>query len=116
MCKILKISRSLIYYKRKNKSNNIELENTIKQIFKESRNNYESRKIKLESKKNGYNISIRKRKRIMKANNLISNYTIKQYKIHRNSVNNEKVENILNRKINRKRELDVVVNELMVLR
>ncbi len=52
----------------------------------------------------------------MKANNLISNYTIKQYKIHRNSVNNEKVENILNRKINRKRELDVVVNELMVLR
>ena len=69
MCKILKISRSLIYYKRKNKSNNIELENTIK-----------------------------------------------QYKIHRNPVNNEKVENILNRKINRKSELDVVVNELMVLR
>lgn len=35
MCKILKISRSLIYYKRKKKNNNIELENKIKQIFKE---------------------------------------------------------------------------------
>lgn len=34
----------------------------------------------------------------MKANNLISNYTIKQYKIHRNSVNNEKVENIIKQK------------------
>ena len=48
----------------------------------------------------------------MKANNLISNYTIKQYKIHRNSVNNEKVENILNRKFNKKNELDVVVSNL----
>ena len=90
MCKILKISRSLIYYKRKKKNNNIELENKIKQIFKESRNNYGSRKIKVELKKNGYNVSIRKIRRIMKANNLVSNYTMKQYKIHRNPVNNEK--------------------------
>lgn len=50
--------------------------------------------------------------RIMKANKLISNYTIKQYKIHRNPVNNEKVENILNRKFNKKSELDVVVSDL----
>ena len=107
MCKILKISRSLIYYKRKKKNNNIELENKIKQIFKESRNNYGSRKIKVELKKNEYNVSIRKIRRIMKAN-----YTMKQYKIHRNPVNNEKVENILNRKFNRKNELDVVVSDL----
>ena len=48
----------------------------------------------------------------MKANNFISNYTIKQYKIHKNPVNNEKVENILNRNFNRKNELDVVVSDL----
>ena len=112
MCKILKISRSLIYYKRKKKNNNIELENKIKQIFKESRNNYGSRKIKVELKKKGYNVSMRKIRRIMKANNFISNYTIKQYKIHKNPVNNEKVENILNRNFNRKNELDVVVSDL----
>ncbi len=48
----------------------------------------------------------------MKANNFISNYTMKQYKIKKNPVNNEKVENILNRKFNRKNELDVVVSDL----
>ncbi len=46
----------------------------------------------------------------MKANNLISNDTIKKFKIYRNLVNNEKVENILNRKFNIKSELDVVVS------
>ena len=39
----------------------------------------------------------------MKANNLVSNYTMKQYKIKKNPVNNEKVENILNRKFNKKK-------------
>ena len=48
----------------------------------------------------------------MKANNFISNYTMKQYKIKKNPVNNEKVENILNRNFNRKNELDVVVSDL----
>ena len=71
------------------KNNNIELENKIKQILKESRNNYGSRKIKVELKKKGYNVSIRKIRRIMKANNLVSNYTMKQYKIKKNPVNNE---------------------------
>lgn len=45
----------------------------------------------------------------MKANNLISNDTIKKFKIYRNLANNEEVENILNRKFNIKSELDVVV-------
>ena len=46
----------------------------------------------------------------MKANNLISNDTIKKFKIYSNLVNNEEVENILNRKFNIKIELDVVVS------
>ena len=37
---------------------------------------------------------------------------MKQYKIKKNPVNNEKVENILNRKFNKKNELDVVVSDL----
>ena len=47
MCKVLKISRSIVYYQRKNKRKDIELENHIIQIFKESKNNYGSRKIKV---------------------------------------------------------------------
>ena len=46
MCKLLGISRSIVYYNRKNKRKDMELENHIIRIFKESKNNYGSRKIK----------------------------------------------------------------------
>ena len=51
MCKKLGIPRSLVYYKRKTRKIDSELENEIIQIFKDSRNNYGSRKIKVELKK-----------------------------------------------------------------
>lgn len=60
MCKVLKISRSLIYYKPKNKRKDKELENHIIRIFKESKNNYGSRKIKVELAKIGYEVSLRR--------------------------------------------------------
>ena len=60
MCKVLKISRSIVYYQRKNKRKDIELENHIIQIFKESKNNYGSRKIKVELRKLGYQVSLRR--------------------------------------------------------
>lgn len=50
MCKKLGIPRSLVYYKRKTRKIDSELENEIIQIFKDSRNNYGSRKIKVELK------------------------------------------------------------------
>ena len=48
----------------------------------------------------------------MTESNLVLNYTIKQYRIHKNQVNNEKIDNIVNREFNRKNELDVVVSDL----
>ena len=57
MCKLLGISRSIVYYQRKNKRKDIELENHIIRIFKESKNNYGSRKIKVELQKLGYQVS-----------------------------------------------------------
>ena len=51
MCKKLGIPRSLVYYTRKTRKIDSELENKIIQIFKDSRNNYGSRKIKVELKK-----------------------------------------------------------------
>lgn len=39
----------------------------------------------------------------MKENNLVLNYKIKQYKIYRNQINNEKIDNIRNREFNRKK-------------
>ena len=51
MCRVLKISRSSYYYKPVKKENTDILEQTIKKIFKDSRNNYGSRKIKFELSK-----------------------------------------------------------------
>ena len=114
MCVFLKISRSLIYYcnKRKSKIIDKKLETDIITIFKDSRNNYGSRKIKVELKKRGFKVSLRKIRKIMCLHGLVSNYTIKQFKIHKTNCNNDLIDNSLNRKFNRTSELDVVVSDL----
>ena len=82
MCKVLKISRSLLYYKGKEnvekKMKNIKLENRIISEFKASRNNYGTRKLKAVLERGGYTVSRRKIMKIMKKYGLVSNYTIKQ--------------------------------------
>lgn len=112
MCKILKISRSLVYYKPKNQRKDKELENHIIRIFKESKNNYGSRKIKVELGKIGYQVSIRRIRKYMDLNGLVSNYTVKQFKVNKATCNEDKVENKLKREFNREEKLDVVVSDL----
>ena len=48
----------------------------------------------------------------MVLNGLVSNYTVKQYKVHKARCNEEKVENIVNREFKREEKLDVVVSDL----
>lgn len=112
MCKVLNISRSLVYYQRKNKREDKELENHIIRIFKESRNNYGSRKIKVELQKLGYQVSLRKIRKYMDLNGLVSSYTVKQFKVHKATCNEDKIDNKLNRKFDRDKKLDVVVSDL----
>lgn len=112
MCKLLKISRSLIYYRPTQKTKDNKVINAILTIFKDSRNNYGSRKIKVELSKSGYQVSVRKIRRIMQENGLVSNYTVKQYKVHKSTCNNDKVENIVHREFDREKILDVVVSDL----
>lgn len=57
MCCVLKVSRSTYYYKPVKKENIDILEQTIKNIFKSSRNNYGTRKIKFELSKLKYIVS-----------------------------------------------------------
>jgi transposase InsO family protein len=112
MCKILKISRSLIYYKRKNKRVDKELEEKIIEIFKDSKNNYGSRKIKIKLAEEGIIVSLRKIRMYMNLNGLVSTYTIKQYKVHKQTCNNDDVKNELDRQFNRNEAMDVVVSDL----
>ncbi len=112
MCRVLKISRSLIYYKPKNRKKDEELENNIIRIFKESKNNYGSRKIKVELSKIGYQVSLRRIRKYMDLNGLVSNYTVKQFKVHKETCNEDKIENKLNREFDREEKLDVIVSDL----
>lgn len=78
MCDFLKVSRSLIYYHLNTEnvdSSNEEsiLTKNIKEIFRRSRNNYGTRKIKVELDDLGYRVSRRRISRIMKENGLVSN-------------------------------------------
>lgn len=112
MCKVLKVSRSLVYYKHQNKREEKNLEKSIIKIFKNSKNNYGSRKIKIELVKIGYQVSLRKIRKYMDLNGLVSSYTVKQFKIHKATCNEDKIENKLNREFDRNQKLDVIVSDL----
>ena len=117
MCQLLDIPRSSLYYHLKNdsqkkKHDDSNLTELIKEIFKKSRNNYGTRKIKVELAKRGHTVSKRRIGRIMKENGLVSSYTVKQYKIHRSSCNNDDVNNELNRQFNQEKRMNVVVSDL----
>ena len=66
MCKVLQVSRSTYYYEAKQKTDESELTASIIDIFKASRNNYGTRKIKQELSKKGMIVSRLRIGRIMK--------------------------------------------------
>lgn len=88
----------------------------IKRIFKESRNNYGTRKIKKELAKLKQQVSRRRIGRIMKQEGLVSNYTVAQYKPHVDKCNESKVANIVNHQFSNQTEYNVVVSDLTYVR
>ncbi len=72
MCKVLDIPRSTYYYESKPKKNETQLVSDIIEIFRQSYNNYGTRKIKQELKKLGHQVSRRRIGRIMKQEGLVS--------------------------------------------
>jgi transposase InsO family protein len=112
MCKVLNVSRGSVYYEPKKKSCDTALENLIITIFKNSRNNYGTRKIKNKLAEKGYKVSRRRISKIMKKYGLVSNYTVKQYKVHSSKCNEDKTDNIVDRDFNKKQPLDVIVSDL----
>lgn len=112
MCRYLKISRSSLYYKATGRADDVDLRNDIQIIFKDSRNNYGARKIKVELSKKGYIASRRKIRQIMNELGLVSNYTVKQYKVHKSTCNNDLVNNEVKREFERDVPLEVVVSDL----
>ena len=116
MCKLLNISRSLVYYKPKLSPSDYTIHNLIIKIFSDSRSNYGSRKIKVELAKLGHIVSRRFITRIVKLYGLVSNYTIKQFKKHKSIVNNSDIPNILNRHFSNRKRLEVIISDLTYVR
>jgi transposase InsO family protein len=112
MCKVLKVTRSLVYYKYKTRINDSDIDNLIIKIFKESHKNYGQRKIKKELNKMDVIASRRRISRVMRKYVLVSNYTRKQYKKHSNKVNNDNIKNTLKREFNNKKHMDVITSDL----
>ena len=116
MCRVLQVNRSSYYYKTKQKPDESELSSEITEIFKASRNNYGTRKIKKELMKAGKQVSRRRIGRIMKRNALVSNYTTAQFKPNKNTCNESKAENILNRQFHDRKYRDAVISDLTYVR
>lgn len=122
MCEFLEISRNLVYYHLNKKYNFEKLENkeelvkNIKTIFKRSKNNYETRKIKVELSKINIIASRRKISRIMKENALVSNYTVKQFKAEKKACNEKKIPNIIDKKFDTRDILKACVSDLTYVR
>jgi transposase InsO family protein len=121
MCKFLEVTRSLIYHHlNKDVSTDFNEEqiitNHIKSIFKLSKNNYGTRKIKKELYKLGYQVSRRRISRIMKENALVSNYTVAKYKVHAASCNESAIANIVDRQFDDRDKLEVTVSDLTYVR
>ena len=116
MCAVLKISRSTYYYECKEKPEDKKLVHSIKEIFRLSRNNYGTRKIKVELAKQGKIVSRRRIGRIMKQEGLVSSYTVAQFKPHVPKCNEEVIENVLDRKFDDQPKHQVVVSDLTYVR
>lgn len=116
MCKVLHISRSTYYYEAKQKTDESGLTVAIIDIFKTSRNNYGTRKIKQELSKKGMIVSRRRIGRIMKQEGLVSTYTTAQFHPKKDTCNESKIANVVNRKFYEQPYRNVVVSDLTYVR
>ena len=112
MCKKLKISRSTIYYKKEQKVVDAKLENEVIDIFNESRKVYGTRKIKHKLQEEGFIASRRRIGCIMIKYDLVSAYTKKKYRREKTGCNEELKENIVDRKFEGRKQLEIVVSDL----
>ena len=124
MCEVLNLPTSTYYYhadlsgKRAKKAEDTAISKLVVRIFKESRNNYGTRKIKKELAKLPVpkHISRRRIGRLMNELGLVSNYTVAQFKPHKSSCNEAPVKNELQRQFKQDEQLAVIVSDLTYVR
>src|SRR3954468_12050786 len=116
MCKVLQIPRSTYYYEVKERATEDNMTSDVIDVFQASRQNYGTRKIKIELKKRGLIVSRRRIGRIMQEQGLVSTYTIAQFKPHAKSCNESEHKNELNREFDQEEEMTVIVSDSTYVR
>lgn len=116
MCKVLQLPRSTYYYEAQERVKEDDITSEVIEIFQASRQNYGTRKIKVELRKRGHIVSRRRIRRIMQEQGLVSRYTVAQFKPQVKSCNESKQKNELNRQFNQDEEMSVVVSDLTYVR
>jgi putative transposase len=116
MCKVLQLQRSTYYYEAKERAKEDDITSDVIEIFQASRQNYGTRKIKVELKKRGLIVSRRRIGQIMQENCLFSRYTVAQFKPQVKSCNESAQKNELNREFNQEEEMTVEVSDLKYVR
>jgi len=116
MCEVLQIPRSTYYYEAKERAAEDDITTDVIEIFQASRQNYGTRKIKVELKKRSHIVSRRRIGRIMKEHGLVSTYTVAQFKPHAKTYNESAQKNELNREFNQEEEMTVIVSDLTYVR
>jgi len=116
MCRLLGVTRSLVYYKARPHKIDVELENAVLEEFNNNRKVFGTIKLKraLKRRKKPINASRRKIGKVMKKYNLVSKY-VKRARVRKakeNAVNDENQPNIVERKWDGRLPLEVVVSDL----
>lgn len=112
MCKVLQLPRATYYYEVKLRVSEDDITSDIIEIFHVSRQNYGTRKIKIELKKQGKIVSRRRIGRIMNEQGLVSSYTVAQFKPHAKMCNESALANELDREFKQDEQLKVIVSDL----
>src|SRR5213080_1379506 len=116
MCKVLQLPRSTYYYEAKERAAVDDITSNVIDIFQASRQNYGTRKIKVELKKRGLIVSRRRIGRIMNEQGLVSSYTVAQFKPHAKSCNESAQANELDREFKQDEQLSAIVSDLTYVR
>ncbi|WP_367783128.1 IS3 family transposase [Streptococcus pluranimalium] len=116
MCRWLNLPRASYYYKAIEPVSETELEEMIKRIFLESKSRYGARKIKKCLETEGFLLSRRRIRRIMKRLNLVSVYQQTSFKSHSKGKNEAPIPNLLARQFNQERPLEAIVTDLTYVR
>lgn len=117
MCDVLNIPRSTYYNESKSKIiQSDKYTNDVIKAFKDNRKAYGTRRIKKHLGQSGIILSRRRIGRIMRENGLVSSYTVAKYKVHKDTCNEAKVTNIVDRDFDNRECLDVVVSDLTYVR